>query len=45
MLGTKESLNRVTKASSKRWYGYVLTKEDENMIVKALKFEVRKMDW
>ena len=32
----------MAKVSSMRWYGYVLTlrKEDENMIVKALKFEV-----
>ena len=27
-------------ASSIRWYGHVLSKEDENVIVKALKFEV-----
>ena len=30
----------MTKASSMRWYGHVLRKEDENEIVKALKFEV-----
>ena len=40
MLGIKESLDRMAKASSKRWYGHVLRKEDENVIVKALKFEV-----
>ena len=40
MLGIKESLNGMAKASSMRWYGYVLTKEDENVVVKALKFEV-----
>ena len=40
MLGIKESLDRLAKASSIRWYGYVLRKEDENVIVKALKFEV-----
>ena len=40
MLGIKESLNGMAKASSMRWYGYVLRKEDENVIVKALKFEV-----
>ena len=39
-LGMKESLNRMAKASSMRWYGHVLRKEDENLIVKALKFEV-----
>ena len=35
-----ESLDRMAKASSIRWYGHVLRKEDENVIVKALKFEV-----
>ena len=40
MLGIKESLDRMAKASSMRWYGHVLRKNDENVIVKALKFEV-----
>ena len=40
MLGIKESLDRMAKASSVRWYSHVLRKEDENVIVKALKFEV-----
>ena len=40
MLGIKESLDRMAKASSMRWYGHVLRKEDETVIVKALKFEV-----
>ena len=40
MLGIKESLDRMAKASSMRWYGQVLRKEDEDVIVKALKFEV-----
>ena len=40
MLGIKESLDRMAKASSIRWYGHVLRKEDENVIGKALKFEV-----
>ena len=30
----------MAKASSMWWYGHVLRKEDENVIVKALKFEV-----
>ena len=30
----------MAKARSMRWYGHVLRKEDENVIVKALKFEV-----
>ena len=36
MLGIKESLDRMAKASSMQWYGHVLRKEDENAIVKAL---------
>ena len=40
ILGIKESLDRMAKASSIRWYGHVLRKEDENVIVKALKFEM-----
>ena len=39
LMGIKESLDRVAKASSIRWYGHVLRKKDENAIVKALKFE------
>ena len=30
----------MAKASSMRWYSHVLRKEDENVTVKALKFEV-----
>ena len=30
----------MAKASSMRWYGHVLGKEDENVIVKALNFKV-----
>ena len=40
MLGIKESSHRMAKASSMRWYGHVLRKEDENVMVKALQFEV-----
>ena len=40
MLGIKESLERMGKASSMRWYGYVLRKDDENVLAKALKFEM-----
>ena len=39
MLGIKQSLDRMAKASSMRWYCHVLRK-DENVTVKALKFEV-----
>ena len=40
MLGIKESLDGTDKASSMQWYGHVLRKEDQNVIVKALNFEV-----
>ena len=40
MLGIKESPDGMAKASSMRWYGHVLRKDDENVTVKALKFEV-----
>ena len=35
MLGIKESLDRMAKASRIRWYGHILRKEHENVIVKA----------
>ena len=38
MLDIKKSLDRMAKASSMRWYGHILRKED--VIVKALKFKV-----
>ena len=40
MLDIKESLNGMAKASSMQWYGHGLRKDDENVIVKALKLEV-----
>ena len=40
MLGIKESLDRMAKASSMRWYGHVLRKGDEDVTVKALKCEM-----
>ena len=40
MFGIKEALDRMAKASSVRWYGHVLKKEDENAIMKALRFKV-----
>ena len=43
MLGMNESLDRIYKGSSMRWYGHVLRKEDENVIVMALKFEVSRI--
>ena len=40
MYGIKESLDWMVKVSSVRWYGHVLRKEDENVIVKVSKFKV-----
>ena len=40
MLDIKELLHKMAKASSMLWYDHALRKEDENVIVKALKFEV-----
>ena len=34
-------IDRMAKTSFMRWYSHVLRKEDENVIVKALKFEER----
>ena len=33
--------NRMGKASSVRWYVFVLKKEDENILVKALEIEAQ----
>ena len=41
MFGIKESLDRMAGASSIRWYSHALRKKDQNVIVKALKIEVR----
>ena len=41
IMGIEESLNKMAKARSIRWYGHVLRKEDENVIVKALTFRMR----
>ena len=40
ILGIMESLERMATASSTRWYGHVLRKKDEDVVVKALKFQV-----
>ena len=42
MLGMKESLDRMAKASSMRWYGIVFKKVDESVLVKALKLKVSR---
>jgi len=40
MLGLKESLNRMAKVSSMRWYGHALRREKEYVLLKALQFEL-----
>ena len=40
MLCIEECFHRMAKASCMRWSSPVLRKEDENVIVKALKFEM-----
>jgi len=40
MLGLEESLDRMAKASSMQWYGHVLRREDNNVLLKALHFEL-----
>ena len=40
MLGIKGSLDNMAKASSMLRYGHVSRKEDKDVIMKALKFEV-----
>ena len=39
MLGIEEFSDRMAKASCMRWYDLILRKEDENVIVKALKWK------
>ena len=41
MLGVEVSLDWMANAGSMRWYSHVLRKENVNVKVKALKFEVR----
>jgi len=40
MLGVEESLDRMAKASSMRWYGHVLRREGNNVLLEALHFEL-----
>ena len=41
MLGLKETVVQMAKASGVRWYGYVLRRDDGHILRKALEFEVR----
>jgi len=40
MLGLEESLDRMAKASSMRWYSHVLRGEENNVLLEALHFEL-----
>ena len=42
LLDRRNSEELMAKASSMRWYSHVLRKEDENVTLKALKFEVSR---
>jgi len=40
MLGPEESLDMLAKASSMRWCGHVLRRKENNVLLKALQFEL-----
>ena len=40
MLGVKKTLDRMAKANGVRWYGYVIRREDDNILKKAMMMEV-----
>jgi len=40
MLGLEKSLDRMAKVNSMRWYGHVLRREGNNVLLKALHFEL-----
>ena len=42
MLGLKETLDRMTKANGVRWYGHVITRDDDNILKKAMMMEVNQ---
>ena len=44
MLDVEESLNRMAKASSMRWYDRALRREDENVVVKVWRLHPKKID-
>ena len=53
MLGLKETLDRMAKANGVRWYGYVIRRDDDKILKKAMMLEVNgqrkrerpKMTW
>ena len=40
MLGLTETLNKMAKANGVRWYGYVIRRDDDNILKKAMMTEV-----
>ena len=52
-LGLKETLDRMAKANEVRWYGYVIRRDDDNILKKTMTLEVNgqrkqgrpKMTW
>ena len=41
MLGLKETVVQMVKTNGVRWYGHVLRRDDEQVLRKALGFEVK----
>ena len=41
VLGVKETMVQMAKASEVRWYGHVLRRDDRHVLRKALEFEVK----
>ena len=40
MLGLKETMDRMAKANGVRWYGHVISRDDDNVLKKAMMLEV-----
>ena len=40
MLGLEETVDQLAKANGVRWYGHVLRRDDDDILRKALEFEV-----
>ena len=41
MMGSKETIDQLAMANSVHWYGHVLRREDGNILIMALHFEVK----
>ena len=42
MLGLKETLDRMVKVNAVRWYGHVISRDDDNILKKAMMLEVNQ---